>query len=214
MHITERRHQYRAHTAEHHKKGTSARSAIGLIVAYLTEGSWCGGAVDGDADEFELLLKVLRGSVDPHALDTTGRATLRKMADMYSFEGILQMLADGSYDATALSEQDARLREQALTIRKALELNTINAAATADDALIDVFAKRASFAYTGVPTSPEATLLYAEKQGKQQRHRRTLVRGRREPRARFRLRAGTPTRDAAVELVSACRAHGSRTRAV
>ena len=127
--------------------------------------------IDGDADEFELLLKVLRGSVDPHALDTTGRATLRKMADMYSFEGILQMLADGSYDATALSEQDARLREQALTIRKALELNTINAAATADDALIDVFAKRASFAYTGVPTSPEATLLYAENQGRQQRHR-------------------------------------------
>ena len=77
------------------------------------------------------------------------------------------------YDATALSAEDARLREQALTIRKALELNTINAAATADDALIDVFAKRASFAYTGVPTSPEATLLYAEKQGKQ-RHRRTV----------------------------------------
>ena len=127
--------------------------------------------IDGDADEFELLLKVLRGSVDPHALDATGRATLRKMADMYSFEGILQMLADGSYDATALSEQDARLREQALTIRKALELNTINAAATADDALIDVFAKRASFAYTGMPTSPEATLLYAENQGRQQRHR-------------------------------------------
>ena len=72
--------------------------------------------IDGDADEFELLLKVLRGSVDPHALDATGRATLRKMADMLLFKGIIQMLDDGSYDARALSAEDARLREQALTI--------------------------------------------------------------------------------------------------
>ena len=129
--------------------------------------------IDRSPDIFRHILEYMRGCSQQQLLDTIRddkeKKSLLEEALFYQIDDLVEKLTlhGGGYDPSYLSDQDQKIRSQAVGIRKAFEEGQLDAPGNASASLIDLFdpatgnlTLAANYQTEISPTSNQATLVF------------------------------------------------------